>query len=187
MKVSKFFVRNFKIIAMTELCIIFCHALSLLITPYALGWKENHFLLATSKLAPSGCRVFTTSYHALSLLITPYPLGWKENHFLLTTLKLVPKLQIFHNILPRLVTHYHTLSTSLKRKLFSFGNFKISSQTAVFLTTSHALSLSATPYPLGWKENHFLATLKLVSRLQIFYHILSSLVAPSHVLSYFVP
>ena len=142
MKVPKFFVRNFKIIAMTELCIIFCHALSLLITPYALGWKENHFLLATSKLAPSGCRVFTTSYHALSLLITPYPLGQKENHFLFATLKLVPKLQIFHNILPRLVTHYHTLSTSLKRKLFSFGSFKISSQTAVFLshlTLCHSL------------------------------------------------
>ena len=142
MKVPKFFVRNFKIIAMTELSIIFYHALSLLITPYALGWKENHFLLAASKLAPSRCRVFTTSYHALSLLITPYPLGWKENHFLLTTLKLVPRLRTFYHMLLRLVTHYHTLSASLKRKLFSFGNFKISSQAAIFLshlTLCHSL------------------------------------------------
>ena len=41
-----------------------------------------------------------------------------------------------------------------------------------------------TPYPLGWKENHFiLATLKLVPRLQMFYRILSRLATPYHTLS----
>ena len=41
-----------------------------------------------------------------------------------------------------------------------------------------------TPYPLGWKKKGFhLATLKLVSRLQIFCHILLRLVTPYHTLS----
>ena len=48
-----------------------CHSLSRHITPYPLGWKQNHFHLATLKLVPRP-QFFITSYHALSLLITPY-------------------------------------------------------------------------------------------------------------------
>ena len=59
-------------------------------------------------------------------------------------------------------------------------NFKISSQDQHFLlrliTPCHSLSHLVTPYPPGWTENHFhLATFKLVSRIKIFYHILSRL------------
>ena len=68
-------------------------------------------------------------------------------------------------------------------------NFQISSQASDFLshliTPCHPLSHLVTPYPLGWKENHFhLATLKLVPRLLIFYHILSRLITPYHTLSH---
>ena len=36
----------------------------------------------------------------------------------------------------------------------------------MFITSYQALSLSITPYPLGWKQNHFhLAALKLVLRI----------------------
>ena len=90
----------------------FVHSLSHIITPYSLGWKENHFHLATLKLVPT-LQIF---YHilscliTLSLLITPYPLGWKENHFHLATLKLVPRLQILYHHLSHLVTPCHMLS-----------------------------------------------------------------------------
>ena len=71
-------------------------------------------------------------------------------------------------------------------------NFQISSQAPDFLshliTPCHSLSHLITPYPLGWKENHFhLATLKLVPSLLIFYHILSRLVTPYHTLSHLIP
>ena len=94
-----------------------------------------------------------TPCHSLSPLITPYSLGWTENHFHLATLKLVPSLQIFYHILSRLATLYHTLSPGLERKLFSFVNFKISSQPPNFLshliTPCHSLSHLITAYPLG--------------------------------------
>ena len=45
-----------------------CHSLLHLITPYPLGWTENHFHLATLKLVPS-LQIF---YHILSRLVTPY-------------------------------------------------------------------------------------------------------------------
>ena len=68
-------------------------------------------------------------------------------------------------------------------------NFQISSQAPDFLShLINALPLLITPYPLGWTENHFhLATLKLVPRLLIFYHILSRLVTPYHTLSHLIP
>ena len=71
-----------------------------------------------------------------------------------------------------LIAPYHTLSPILERKPFSSGNFKISSQASDFLsnliTLCHSLSHLITPYPLGWKENHFhLATLKLVPRIKL--------------------
>ena len=106
---------------------------------------------------------------------------------LIATLKLVPRLQIFHHILSRLVTPYHTLSPTLERKPFSFGNSEISSQAPDLLshliTPCHSLSHLITSCPLSWKQNHLmLTTLKLFPRLQIFYHILSLLVTPYHVL-----
>ena len=45
-----------------------CHTLSHLIIPYPLGWKQNHFHLATLKLV-SRPQFF---YHILSYLATPY-------------------------------------------------------------------------------------------------------------------
>ena len=55
-----------------------CHFLSHLITPYPLGWKENHLHLTTLKLV-SRPQFFLshliTPSHSLSQLITPYPLG----------------------------------------------------------------------------------------------------------------
>ena len=92
----------------------------------------------------NGCSFCITSYHALSPLITPC----------------------------------HALSIRSEKNPFYVGNFKISSQAANFLshliTSYHSLSHLITAYPLDWKENHFtLATLKLVPRLQLFYHIFS--------------
>ena len=64
-----------------------CHSLSHLITPYPLGWKQNHFHLVTLKLVPRSLISYhnlpclVTPYHTLLHLITPYPLGWKQNHF----------------------------------------------------------------------------------------------------------
>ena len=56
------------------------------------------------------------------------------------------------------------------------------------ITSSHSLSHLITLYPLGWRKNHFhLATLKLVPRPLISYHILSRLLTPYHTLSYFIP
>ena len=52
MKVPKFFVRNFKIIAICRFFITSYHALSLVITLCPLVWKENYFHLATLKLVP---------------------------------------------------------------------------------------------------------------------------------------
>ena len=61
-----------------------CHILSYLITHYPLGWKQNHFHLATLKLV-SRPQFFLshliTPCHTLSHLITPYPLDWKETIF----------------------------------------------------------------------------------------------------------
>ena len=164
MKVLKVFICNFQIIATTKICITFYQ-----VTPCI------------------------TPYHALSLVITPYRLGWKQNHFHLATLKLVSRPQSFYHILclVTLITPYHTLSPNLETKPFSFGNFKISSQDPYFLihliTPCHSLSHFITPYPLGWKQNHFhLTTLKLVSRPQIFYCILSRLVTPDNSLTHLI-
>ena len=111
----KFFVRNFKIIAITKVCITFYHALSLLITPnhnlLFIMLKRKPFSLATLKLGPR-FQFFITSYHALTLLTTPYSLDWKENHFMLATLKLVPRLQFFMTS----ITPCHSLS-HLKPKI----------------------------------------------------------------------
>ena len=116
----------------------------------------------------------------MSILITAYPLGWEENHFYLVTLKLVPRSHF-------LITSHHTLSSRLETKPFSFCNFRITSPAPDFFTSYHTLSLQTTPYPLGWKQNHFhLATLKLVPRPQFFvtsYHTLSILITPYHILS----
>ena len=87
-----------------------------------------------------------------------------------------------------LITSYHTLSFRLETKPFEVGNFKISSQAPIFLshliTPCHSLLHLITPYPLGWKLNHFhLAILKLVPRSLFSDHILSRLLTPCHTLS----
>ena len=94
--------------------------------------------------------------------------------------------------MPLLITPYHTLSPRLETKPFSFGNFKISSQAPIFLshliTPCHSLSHLIKPYPLGWKQNHFhLATLKLVPRPLISYHVSTRLDTPYHNLSHLIP
>ena len=140
-----------------------CHSLSHLITPYPVGWKQNHFHLVTLKLVPRSLISYhnlpclVTPYHTLLHLITPYPLGWKQNHF-------------------------H----------FTFGNFKFSSQAPNFLsqliTPCHCLSHFITPYPQGWKQSQFhLVTLKLVPSPLISYHILSFRVTTYHNLSHLIP
>ena len=152
------------------------HVLSLLITPYhilspRLGRKlfyVGNFKISSQ--APNVLSHLITSCHSLSHLILPYPLGWKEKHFMLATLRLVPRIHIFYHILSCLFTPYHTLSPILERKPFYFGNFDISSQApdvlSHLITSCHSLSHLIIPYPLGWKENHFLlATLKLVPKI----------------------
>ena len=68
----KIFVRNFQISSQApdflSHLIMPCHSLSHLIRPYPLGWKENHFQLATFKLVPR----LLIFYHILSHLVTPY-------------------------------------------------------------------------------------------------------------------
>ena len=96
-----------------------CHTLSLLITPYPLGLKENRLMLANFKLVPRPL----FSYHILSRLVTPYPLGWKQNHFHLATLKLDARSLFSYHILPYLVTPYHSLSPRLEGKPFDIGKF----------------------------------------------------------------
>ena len=68
----KIFVCNFKISSQAldflSRLITPCHTLSHLITPCPLGWKENHFQLATFKLVPR----LLIFYHILSRLVTPY-------------------------------------------------------------------------------------------------------------------
>ena len=90
-------------------------------------------------------------------------------------------------------SHSNQLISKLKEcpKIF-VCNLKISSQAPDFLShlipPCHSLSHLITPYPLGWTENHFhLATLKLVPRLLIFYHLLSRLATPYHTLSHLIP
>ena len=68
----KIFVCNFKISSQApdilSRLIRPCHSLSHLITPYLLGWTENHFHLATFKLVSR----LLSFYHILSHLVTPY-------------------------------------------------------------------------------------------------------------------
>ena len=131
MKIPQFFVRNFKIIAMTKVFITFYQVLSLLIiTPYHILFprlERKPFYVSYFKIssqAPDFLSHLITPCNSLSQYIKPYPLDWKENHLMLTTLKLVPRVQIFYHILSCLVTPYHTLSSWLERKLFYVGNFK---------------------------------------------------------------
>ena len=141
-------------------------------------------------------------YHILSRLVTPYHTlspGLDRKPFSFGNFKISSQAPDFlsHLITPchslsHLITPYHTLSPGLDRKPFSFGKLKISSQAPDFLShlimPCHALPLHITLYPLGWTENHFhLATLKLVPRPLIFYHILSCLVTPYHTLSHLIP
>ena len=132
-----------------------CHSLSHLIKAYPLGWKKNHFHLATFKLVPSSL----TSYHILSPRL-------EEKLFSFGNCKISSQSP---NFLSHLITPCYILSHLIP------GNFKISFQARIFL--SHLV----TPYPVGWKQNHFnLATLKLVSRPHFFfitsYHALSHLI-----------
>ena len=114
---------------------------------------------------------------------------------MLTTFKLVPRPQSFCHILSCLLTPYHTLSHFIPlvgKKSFSIGNLKISSQVPNFLshfiTPCYSLSHLIILYPLGLRKKHFhLATLKLVPRPLISYHILSRLLTPYHTLSHFIP
>ena len=153
-------------------------------------------MLATFKLVPRP-QFF---YHILSHLVTTYhtlshPLGWKGNHLMLATSKLVPKpnfLITYYHAMSLLVIPYHTLSPRSETKVFSFSNCKISSQAPTFLshfiTPCHTLSHLITPYPLGQKQKYFhLATVKLVPRPLLSYHILSRLVTPYHTLSCLIP
>ena len=92
-----------------------CHSLSHLITPYPLGWKQNHFHFTFgnfkfSSQSPNFLSQLITPCHCLSHFIAPYPQGWKQSQFHLVTLKLVPSPLISYHILSFLVTTYHILS-----------------------------------------------------------------------------
>ena len=95
---------------------------------------------------------------------------------MLATLQIVPRLQIF-------ITSYHTLALFIKTDPLDWkknyvGIFTISSQAdflSHLITPYHSLSSR-----LKKKKDFILATLKLVPKLQIFYHILSCLVTPYH-------
>ena len=174
------------------------HCLSHIVTPYPTSWKQKHFDVGNLKISPDALDFLShlnAPFHPLLHLTTPYPLGWKQKHLILATFKLVSRLQIFitsYQVLPLLITPYHPLSPKLERKPVSFGNFKISYQAlgslSPLITPCYSLSHLITPHPLGWRENHsMLATLKIVPRIQIFYHILSHLVTPYRTLSHLIP
>ena len=122
------------------------HTLSLLITLYSLGWKQNRLMLATLKLVPRLQFFYyillplVTPYHTLSHLIPQVVnktvfiwqlyIQFPGPYFLITS----------YHTFPLLITPYHTLSPRLETKPFSFANFKFNSQARIFL--SHL----TTPY-----------------------------------------
>ena len=174
--------------------------LSLLITPYhpfSPGLEREACSFVNFKISFHSNNFSShliTLYHSLLHLITPYPIGWKQIHLMLATLKLVPRPQFFitsYHALSLLITSHHTLSPCLETKPFDVSSFKVSAQASNFLshfiTPCHSFSQLITPYLLGWKEKQvYLATLKLVSWLQVFYHILSCLLTPYCTLSHLI-
>ena len=189
---------TFKIIPRPQ---FFYHILSRLITPYhtlsprleAKLFSFGNFKISSQ--SPNFLSQLISPSHTFSHLLTPYPLVWKQNHLMLATFKSVPRPRFFitsYHPLSLLITPNHTLSPRLEAKLFSFGTFKISSQSPNFLsqliTPSHIWSHIITPYLLAWKQNHLmLGNFKLVPRSLFSYHILSRLVTPYHTLSHLIP
>ena len=116
------------------------HISSCLVTPYhslSPRLEAKLFSFGNCKISsqsPNFLSHLITPCHILPHLITPYPLGCKQNHFYFATLKLVHRPQFSYHISSCLVTPYHSLSPRLEAKLFSFGNFKISSQAPISLS-----------------------------------------------------
>ena len=146
---------------------------------FKIKWRSQSFL-------------FPTMYYTLSRLVTPYHtlshftvnVEKKTKQFFIGNFKISSQAADF---LSHFITPCHSLSHLIapypldwkENPLMLAGSFKISSQVADFLShlirPCHSLSLIITPFPLDWKKRFMLATLKLVPRLQIFYHILSCL------------
>ena len=113
------------------------------VSPYALGWKENHFHLATLKLVPR-LQFFITSYHPLSLLITTYHIlspMLERKPFLFGNFKITSQAVVS---LLHLITPCHFLGQ---------------------LITPYPLGWKG--------KHFHLAALKFVRKLQILYHIKS--------------
>ena len=146
---------------------------------FKIKWRSQSFL-------------FPTMYYTLSCLVTPcHTLSYftvnveKKRQFFIGNFKISSQAADF---LSHFITPCHSLSHLIapypldwkENSLMLAGSFKISSQDADFLShlirPCHSLSLIIT-------QHFMLATLKLVPRLQIFYHILSCLLTPSQTLS----
>lgn len=175
-----------------------CHSLSHIITRYyPLGWKEP-FSFGKSKISFQASVFFVTSYQSFSLLFTPHHTQLqrgKENNYHLATWKLVPIRQNFYHILLCLATRCHTLSPyhrgypRLERKSFLFGNlvpvlhffFKSYQALPLLIKPHHTLSHTRETKPFSFDN------LRIVPRLQIFFHILSHLVTPHRTSSHLIP
>ena len=174
-----------------------CHSLSHLITSYSLGWKQNHFHLATLKLVPR----LLISYHILSRLVTPSHIlselfrRLKTKPFLYGNFKISSQAPIFFQILSRLVIPYHTFSHVIllgwKQNQFHLQTLKLFLRSLISYHILSCLVTSSgliTSYPLAWKQNNFhLETLELVARLLISDHILLHLTSHYKTLSHLIP
>ena len=112
-----------------------CHSLSHLITPYPLGWTENHFHLATFKLFPK----LLNFYHILSSLDTLYHTlspGLERKPFLFDNFQISSQVPDF---LSRLITPCHSLShlirpypQGLTENHFHLASFKLVPRLLIF-------------------------------------------------------
>ena len=145
------------------------HVLSLLITPYFLDWKENHFMLTNLKLVPR-LQIF---YHILSCLVTPRHIlspGLLRKPFYIGNFKISSQALDFLShlitscqLLSHLIPPYHLV---WKENHFMLATLKLFPRLLIFIPSYHVLLFLITPYLLGWKENHFmLVTLKLGPRI----------------------
>ena len=169
-----------------------CHSLSHLITPYPLGWTENHFHLATLKLVPRQL-IF---YHILSCLVTPYHTispGLDRKPFSFGNFQISSRAPEF---LSHLITPCHSLSHLITpyplgwtENHFHLATLKLVPRLLIFY---HILSCLVTPYhtlsPWLERKPFTIGNFKISSQApDFFFHILSRLVTPYHTLSHLIP
>ena len=191
LEAKRFLFGNFKISSQAPIfishLITSCHTLSLLISPYPLGWKQNDFHLATLKLVSRPL----FSYHIISPLVTPYHTlspTLEAKRFSFGDFKISCQVPIF---LSHLITSCHTLSLliasyplGLKENHLMLANFKLVPRP---LFSYHILSRLVTPYhtlsPRLEAKPFSFGNFKIRSQVPIF---LSHLTTLCHSLSHLI-